>query len=146
MMQWHGKSPWGELLRTLSLLAFLAGCGGGGAGGGNDPSQSGSQSLPQPGSLTGTLTPSTSTLPANGARGVPTYESIGLYWRPPSNPGADGCSVIFRKAGDASFRQGLNMWFDARNNECRGSLVLLDPATTYEVQMGIAGQSASAGL
>src|SRR4051812_6070067 len=143
-MQSHGRSGWGSV-RALLLLAMLAGCGGGSGGGGNDPSQSGAQSS-QTGSLTGSLTPSPSTLPANGARGVPTFESIGLYWTPPSNPGADGCSVIFRKAGDASFRPALNMWFDARNNECRGSLVLLEPATTYEVQIGIAGQAASAGL
>jgi hypothetical protein len=77
---------------------------------------------------------------------VPTYESIGLYWTPPTRPSSEGCSVIFRRAGDTSFRQGLNLWYDARNNECRGSLVLLDPGTTYDVQIGLAGQSPVVGV
>ncbi|HEY5898098.1 MAG TPA: hypothetical protein VIV54_11060 [Burkholderiales bacterium] len=77
---------------------------------------------------------------------MPTYESIGLYWAPPSDPGSSGCSVIFRKAGDSSFRQGLNLWYDPSKRECRGSLVLLDPGTTYEVQIGAAGQAPSAAL
>jgi hypothetical protein len=85
-------------------------------------------------------------LPINGASGVPTFESIGLYWKPPTNPGTDGCAVVFRKQGDASFRQGLNMWYDPSNNECRGSLVLLDPGTAYEVQIGMPGQSPTAGF
>jgi len=85
-------------------------------------------------------------LPINGARAVPTFQSIGLYWTPPSNPGSDGCSVIFRKTGDASFRQGVNMWYDPANAECRGSLVQLDPGTTYEVQIGLPGQAPSASV
>jgi len=82
----------------------------------------------------------------NGARAVATYESLGLYWTPATTPSAEGCSVIFRRVGDATFRQGLNLWYDARNNECRGSLVLLDPGTSYEVQIGLAGQSPVAGV
>src|SRR5258705_7787733 len=109
------------------LLVFLAGCGGGGS----PSSQSGSQSSQ---SLTPGASPVTGIggLPINGARAVPTFESIGLYWAPPSNPGSAGCSVIFRRTGDASFRQGLSMWYDPATAECRGSLVQLDPGTTYE--------------
>jgi Right handed beta helix region len=128
----------------LALLVVLAGCGGGGGGGGGNPSQSNSQS-PTFGGLTGTLSASASALPANGARAVPTFESIGLYWKPPTNPG-DGCPVIFRRVGDSNWRQGLDMWYDPNNGECRGSLVLLDPGTSYEIQFGITGQAASAGL
>jgi hypothetical protein len=124
------------------LLAAVTACGGGGGGDGG--------SAAAPSSSTGTLgsaiTPSPAAPPSSGARAVPTYESIGLYWTPATNPGADGCSVIFRKSGDASYRQGLNLWYDPANGECRGSLVLLEPGTTYEVQMAIAGQAPSAGL
>src|SRR5207237_3120773 len=35
---------------------------------------------------------------------------------------------------------------DPANSECRGSLVLLEPGTSYEIQMGLPGQSPSAGL
>src|SRR6476646_1266821 len=68
-------------------------------------------------------------------RAVATFESIGVYWTPPSNPGPAGCAIKFRKAGDGEWREGLPLWFDARNAECRGSLVQLEPGTKYEVQL-----------
>jgi hypothetical protein len=69
-------------------------------------------------------------------RAVATFESIGVYWTPPANPGAAGCAIKFRKAGDAAWRDGLPLWFDSRNNECRGSLVQLDPGTRYDIDLG----------
>ena len=77
---------------------------------------------------------------ATGVRVVPTYESAGLYW---SNAGATaqtGCEVKFRKQGDATWKQGLAMWFDSRNGECRGSLVGLANGTAYEAQLNLPGQ------
>src|SRR4051812_30364348 len=83
-------------------------------------------------------------LSAAGTIAVPTYEAVGLYW---TNPGGTaGCEVQFRKQGESAWRPGLPMWYDARDSQCRGSLVNLDPATTYEVQMNLPGQSASRGL
>ncbi|HYC37195.1 MAG TPA: DUF4214 domain-containing protein [Usitatibacter sp.] len=83
-------------------------------------------------------------LPANGqldARAVPTYESVGLYW---SNPlgatAATGCNVRFRRVGEASYREGLPLWYDARTSECRGSLVHLQPGTAYEAELSVPGQ------
>ena len=72
----------------------------------------------------------------DNVRAVPTYESVGLYW---AEPGASdsGCTVRFRRAGDADWRQGLDLWFDARNHECRGSLVYLAPDTEYEAELGL---------
>ena len=134
-------------LKGAVLLGFLAACGGGGGGGGNAPTAT--QSSQTATLISGGVTPSTSSLPASGARAVPTYESIGLYWTPPNGSataGASGCSVLFRKSGDASFRQGVDLWLDPSNKECRGSLVLLEPGTSYEVQLGVAGQAMSAGL
>src|SRR5437763_9684153 len=125
------------------LLLVLAGCGGGGSGGGaSAPAQSNPQAA---GAGAGSITASVAGLPANGARAVPTFESIGLYWTPPSDPGG-GCPVIFRKLGDSAWRQGLDMWYDPANGQCRGSLVLLGPGTSYEIQMGMPDQMASAGL
>jgi hypothetical protein len=69
-------------------------------------------------------------------RAVATFESIGVYWTPPSDPGAAGCAIRFRKAGDGAWREGLPLWFDRRNAECRGSLVQLEPDTRYEIQVG----------
>jgi len=60
-------------------------------------------------------------LPALGAepRVVPTFESLGIYWTPPANPGAGGCPLRFRKSGERAWREALPLWFDARNGECR---------------------------
>lgn len=69
------------------------------------------------------------------ARAVPTFQSIGLYWKPAADPGAAGCPVRFRKAGEREWREGLPLWFDRRDGECRGSLVHLRPGTEYEVEI-----------
>jgi hypothetical protein len=76
---------------------------------------------------------------ATGARAVATFESLGLYWTPPSDPGAAGCPVRYRKSGDPHWRNALPLWYDARNRECRGSLVMLSPGTAYEVQLSVPG-------
>ena len=68
-------------------------------------------------------------------RAVATFESLGLYFKPAGDPGRDGCPVRFRKAGEAQWREGLPLWFDARDGECRGSLVHLSPGAEYEVEV-----------
>jgi hypothetical protein len=86
------------------------------------------------------------TLPSTNTKAVATFESLGLYWTPPSNPGAAGCNVQYRKSGESAWQNGLAMWYDSRNSECRGSLVQLTPGTAYEVQLGLPGQQPSAQL
>jgi hypothetical protein len=83
---------------------------------------------------------------STGARAVATFESLGLYWTPPATPAAAGCEVQYRKAGDGAWRKGLDMWYDPRNRECRGSLVMLSPGTTYEVRFAMPGESAAAAV
>ena len=68
-------------------------------------------------------------------RAVATFESLGLYWSPGTDPGAAGCEAKYRKAGAAAWKDGLPLWYDARNGECRGSLVQLSPGTAYEVRL-----------
>jgi hypothetical protein len=81
---------------------------------------------------------------SSGVRGVATFQSIGMYW---TNPGAtSGCKMQFRKQGDSTWRDAMDMWFDSRNSECRGSIVMLQPGTQYEVQMGLPGQSFKKGV
>src|SRR5262245_40774463 len=67
---------------------------------------------------------------------VATFESIGLYWKPPADPGTGGCPVRYRKADEKAWKEGLPLWYDARNRECRGSLVHLSPGTKYEIEVG----------
>src|SRR5262245_6265896 len=66
---------------------------------------------------------------------VTTYESAGLYWIAPG--GREDCRVRFRAAGEKEWRVGFDLWFDARNNECRGSIVRLKPGTRYEAEVGL---------
>src|SRR3982751_5150567 len=80
---------------------------------------------------------------ATPPRAVATFESIGLYWSPGANPGTAGCQVQYRKSGDTAWKQGLALWYDSRNGECRGSLVQLAPGNNYEVQFALPGQAFS---
>jgi hypothetical protein len=82
-----------------------------------------------------TPTPSAS-LPAGG-KAVTTFHSAGLYWTPTSNPGSAGCTVQYKKSSDSTWSQGLNLWYDSNNNECRGSIVQLTPGTSYDFQIGV---------
>jgi len=75
-------------------------------------------------------------LPAGGT-GVPTFESIGVYWKPGSDPGDAGCQVQFRKTSECAFRPALPLWYDARDGECRGALVQLEPDHDYVIQLGV---------
>ncbi len=87
-----------------------------------------------------------STPPSTNTRAVATFESLGLYWKPPSNPGAAGCTVQYRKSAESAWKPGLAMWYDSRNAECRGSLVYLTPGTEYQVRFSLPGQQPSAQL
>lgn len=62
---------------------------------------------------------------------TPTFESMGLSWSP---GGSGDCQVRYRPVG-GSWKQGLDLWYDVRNKECRGSLVHLRPGTQYEVEL-----------
>jgi hypothetical protein len=104
---------------------------------------------PPPPPTTTTPPPTTTTggtnLPTQG-RAAPTFHALGLYWTPPSNPGAAGCDVIYRRKGDSAWSRGYPMWYDSRTSECRGSIVRLTPATAYEVQFAMPGKTPVAQL
>src|SRR3954468_2753505 len=77
-------------------------------------------------------------LPATGVSAITTYESAGVYWSVPGG-GVAGCNGRFRKTSESDWTTGLNLWFDAAGNQCRGSLVGLTPGTNYEAQLGVGG-------
>ena len=68
-------------------------------------------------------------------RAVATFHSLGLYWTPQGGGESNVARVEFRKSGSSDWRKGLDLWFDARNSEYRGSLVELEPGSTYEVKL-----------
>src|SRR6185436_16079526 len=57
-----------------------------------------------------------------------------------------GCAVRYRRQGDEAWKDGLARWYDARNRECRGSLVQLAPGTACQVQFAYANQAPVAEL
>ncbi|HUP96559.1 MAG TPA: choice-of-anchor D domain-containing protein [Usitatibacter sp.] len=84
------------------------------------------------------------TLPSTNTIAIPTYEAVGLYWQSPG--GAAGCEVKYRAEGETAWKQGLAMWYDARDTQCRGSLVSLAPNTYYQVEFNLPAQPATRGL
>ena len=78
---------------------------------------------------------------AAAPKAIPTFHSLGLYWSPDEGAESKAAKVRFREAGASSWREGLELWFDARNGEYRGSLVELKPGTQYEIQLRIEGRS-----
>ena len=81
-----------------------------------------------------------------GASAVATFESLGLYWKPGSAPSDGACTLRYRKKSDSAWKEGLPMWYDPRNAECRGSIVHLEPNTEYAVEMGKTGQPFAGGV
>lgn len=79
-----------------------------------------------------------------GLTAIPTFHSIGLYWSLSAGAASDVAHVQFRPSGTTAWRAGLDLWFDPRDAEYRGSLVLLKPGTAYEVQVALdTGETAS---
>ena len=114
-------------------LAMMAGAAGLVANAGEHPGthalrvEAGSEALKTPDFSDGKLSHSP-------ARAVATFESLGLYWRPGSTESRD-CLIRYRPAGTEAWRNGFPLWYDARNEECRGSLVKLAPDTEFEIEL-----------
>lgn len=82
-----------------------------------------------------------SVLPAfaqSDAWAVPTFESLGLYVNhaAPSGPAPVEC----RAAGEAQWRAGYPLVYDAREKQYRGSLVGLKPGVLYQVRVTAGGR------
>jgi hypothetical protein len=83
--------------------------------------------------------------PTGRISAIPTFHSIGLYWRSSSGAPDREASVSYRESGSAVWRKGHNLWFDERTHEkipergreYRGSIVGLQPRTEYEIELHI---------
>lgn len=69
-----------------------------------------------------------------GLVAVPTFEVLGLYL-PISESTGDitSASVEYRQLGESTWKQALPLWFDARDDELRGSILSLSAGLAYEV-------------
>jgi hypothetical protein len=65
---------------------------------------------------------------------VPTFECLGLY-----HPSSDssGCAIQYRQKDAPTWKDGLDLVFDPRNQEYRGSIVGLQPDTAYDIRLTI---------
>ncbi len=71
---------------------------------------------------------------------VGTYESAGIYWATPQ----DGiCTVRYKMAGEEAWKQGLDLVYDPRDGEYRGSIIGLHPDTEYEVELSTTSNKAN---
>ena len=83
---------------------------------------------------------------------IPTFHCLGLYWSPPGGAADKEVLVRYRRQGTSGWKQGLPMRYNPIANtdedltDYRGSIVHLTPATTYEVQLTLAGTSTTANL
>src|SRR5512141_1645871 len=77
---------------------------------------------------------------------VPTFECLGLYWKAPGGGTAVVCEASYRSAGDGKWNTALPLWYDPRDQEYRGSIVNLQPGTTYEVRLQLSGTTTEASL
>jgi hypothetical protein len=93
-----------------------------------------------------TATPLPTIMQAGSARATPTFNSIGISWSPPNGSQSAVGEVLYRKAGEAEWHNGYPLWFDSRNSEYRGSLVQLQPNTTYEIWLTLKGSTTGANL
>ncbi|MFL5312396.1 MAG: malectin domain-containing carbohydrate-binding protein, partial [Myxococcales bacterium] len=79
-----------------------------------------------------------------GATAVTTFHSIGLYWTPAGGSSSRQCNVQYRRLNtNEVWKTGYPLWFDSRNGQYKGSLVLLEPGTTYEIKLDLSGTPAT---
>jgi hypothetical protein len=68
---------------------------------------------------------------------VATYECIGLYLK---SPDLGQCDVRFRPDDASTWREGYPLVYDPRDSEYRGSIVGLQPDTSYTVRITLKGK------
>lgn len=69
---------------------------------------------------------------------VSTYECIGIYFK---SGDSSGCRMQYRKQGAQEWKESIELSYDPRDSEYRGSLVQLTPYTEYEIKLAIGDQT-----
>ena len=81
---------------------------------------------------------------------VATFHCLGLYWSPEGGAANREVAVRYRRQGTAPWSEGLPMRYnpipktDEDLADYRGSIVHLQPATTYEIHLTLAGTQTQA--
>ncbi len=69
---------------------------------------------------------------SDGTYTVATYECLGIYHTAESH---GDCQVRYRERGSNAWQRGLDLVYDPRDGQYRGSLVGLQPETQYEIAL-----------
>jgi len=83
---------------------------------------------------------------------IPTFHCLGLYWSPPGGAADKAVLVRYRRQGEKEWKEALPMRYnpipktDEDLADYRGSIVHLTPATTYDVQLTLAGTATTVNL
>jgi len=92
------------------------------------------------------VAPRAAETPTRGAAlAIPTFHCLGLYWSPPGGSADRTVQVRYRQRGVTSWSAALPMRYNPIEKteedlaDYRGSIVHLAPATTYEVELTLAG-------
>ena len=63
---------------------------------------------------------------------VPTYECAGIYFKTPE---AGPCRIRYKELNAKSWNNGLDLVYDSRDGEYRGSIINLKPGIEYEAEL-----------
>lgn len=61
-----------------------------------------------------------------------TYECAGIYWK---TTDSGPCNIRYREKSDSDWKNGLELVYDSRDGEYRGSIVGLKPNTGYQAEI-----------
>jgi hypothetical protein len=85
-----------------------------------------------------------------GPLAIPTFHCLGLYWSPAGGAADKEVAIRYRRQGALDWSEALPMRYNPIPNtdedlaDYRGSIVHLTPATTYEIQLTLAGTQTTA--
>ena len=88
---------------------------------------------------------------------VATFESLSIYWKPAGGSVDRKALVRYREQGAAAWQTGYPLWFSTHampssgkwidytqyDRQYRGSIVHLQPGTTYEIALTLEGTSSA---
>jgi hypothetical protein len=104
------------------------------------------------GILAGSLLPIAAQASGEVALAIPTFHCLGIYWSPRDGSADRQVQVRYRQQGQPQWKEALPMRYnpipktDLDLADYRGSIVNLLPGTSYEVQLTLAGSSATKTL
>ena len=61
-----------------------------------------------------------------------TFECSGIYWKIPD---AGACKIKYKELKSTSWKNGMDLIYDSRDGEYRGSIIGLKPDTDYEAEL-----------